>query len=201
MVASNTLWDVLSHPDDSDEEMDTVEGGQLAIPNKDGWYKRTPKLLEALEERTRKDIDVVRHFLGSGHYHERMAQFKANLEAGLHGPMTPAKVEEIYDGWAHELTISVTEGSWFRRNWLDKLPKDLPDGWSTVPGLHFEDDEEPWYAPGDELLQFDVPVVPSYFFPVPKDVYPLAPPACTNSASVKLLQMSATALLIDATSF
>ena len=79
MVASNTLWDVLSNPDDSDVEMDTVEGGQLAIPNKDGWYKRTPALLEALEERKQKDIEVVRNFLGSGHYHERMAQFKANL--------------------------------------------------------------------------------------------------------------------------
>ena len=201
MVASNTLWDVLSNPDDSDEEMDTVEGGQLAIPNKDGWYRRTPKLLEALEERKQKDIDVVRYFLGSGHCRERLARFKANLEAGLHGPMTPAKVEEIYDGWAHELTISVTEGSWFRRNWLDKLPKDLPDGWSSVPGLSFVDDEEPWYAPGDELLRFNVPVVPSYFFPVPKDVYSLAPSACTNSACVKLLQMSVTALLIDATSF
>jgi len=45
MVASNTLWDVLSNPDDPDVEMDTVEGGQLAIPNKDGWYKRHPLYL------------------------------------------------------------------------------------------------------------------------------------------------------------
>ena len=29
------------NPDDSDEEMDTVEGGQLAIPNKDGWLRRS----------------------------------------------------------------------------------------------------------------------------------------------------------------
>jgi len=71
---------------------------------------------------------------------------------------------------------------------LDVAPPEqmlYPSNYSRVPGLTFEDDQKPYYAPGDEDLEFDVPQPPSYLFPVPKGVDPHTLPFCTNSASVK----------------
>ena len=71
---------------------------------------------------------------------------------------------------------------------LDVAPPEqmlYPSKYSRVPGLTFEDDQKPYYAPGDEDLEFDVPQPPSYLFPVPKGVDPHTLPFCTNSASVK----------------